>query len=408
MRLIYNLGVRLYQLMITIAALFNNKAKLLVNGRKETMDKLSYMRFDKPVIWFHAASLGEFEQGRPLIESIKKSHPDKLILLTFFSPSGYEVRKNYSMADYVFYLPSDTAQNAKKFIDAVKPEMAFFIKYEFWFHYLSALKKRQIPVYGVSVIFREHQPFFRWYGAWFRQILGFYTKFYLQDKKSLELLNQAGYSHAQVCGDTRFDRVFEIVSSCRDIAIAQRFVANCPKTIVAGSTWFKDEQHLARFVNENRDVKLILVPHEVHEEHIAKTETLFSVAVFRYTQAPNNVGIYNVMIVNTVGLLSSLYRYGKVTYIGGGFGKGIHNTLEAATFSKPVIFGPNYKKFKEANDLIDRGCGFSINNYDGLKDNLNTLLTNDELLNATGEKAFEYVSSMRGATSTIMREVFGS
>jgi 3-deoxy-D-manno-octulosonic-acid transferase len=406
MRIFYNLGVLLYQLMVSVAAIFNHKAKLLVEGRRDTMNKLSYMRFNKPVIWFHAASLGEFEQGRPLIESIKKLNPDKLILLTFFSPSGYEVRKNYSFADYVFYLPGDTAKNASLFIDAVKPEKAFFIKYEFWYHYLHALHQRQIPVYGVSVILREHQPFFKWYGAWFRQILGFYTKFYLQDNKSLDLLQKAGYSHGEVCGDTRFDRVYEIVSSSREVEIAKQFVGDCSKVIVAGSTWLKDELLLARYVNTHPNVKLILVPHEVHEEHILKTESLFKVPMFRYTQAPHGAENFRVMIVNTIGLLSSLYRYGNIAYIGGGFGKGIHNTLEAATFSKPVVFGPNYKKFKEANDLIAVGSGFSIKNFDELNDQFTMFFSDGELVATAGQKSFEYVNSMRGATKTIMEQVF--
>ncbi|MFT3737359.1 MAG: glycosyltransferase N-terminal domain-containing protein [Breznakibacter sp.] len=407
MRIIYDLGVRLYHVAIHIAALFNHKARLLVKGRKETINKLSYMRFDKPVIWFHAASLGEFEQGRPLIESIKKKHPEKLVLLTFFSPSGYEVRKNYLFADYVFYLPGDTRKNAARFIGAIKPEMAFFIKYEFWFHYLKELHTRQIPVYGVSVIFREHQPFFKWYGGWFRQILGFYARFYLQDKKSLDLLGKAGYSHAEVCGDTRFDRVFEIASACKEVEIARLFVDDCDKVIVAGSTWYKDEQLLAQYINTHPNAKLILVPHEVHEEHINKTQALFKVPVFRYTQAPHSAKHFQVMIVNTIGLLSSLYRYGNLAYIGGGFGKGIHNTLEAATFGKPVVFGPNYKKFKEANDLIEKGSGFPVWNYDDLNDQLTIFFSDKEFMEASGESAYEYVNSMRGATKLVMKQVFG-
>lgn len=406
MRLIYDLGLVLYQLLIHVAALFNPKARLLVQGRRDTMNKLEYMRFTKPVIWFHAASLGEFEQGRPVIEAIKKQYPDKQILLTFFSPSGYEVRKNYSMADHVFYLPGDSPRHAAKFIDTVKPEMAFFIKYEFWFHFLNALKTRNIPVYGISVIFREHQPFFKWYGGWFRKILGCYTKFYLQDQKSYDLFKQAGYNNGVVCGDTRFDRVWEIASQSREVEIVRKFTQGCDKVIVAGSTWMKDEQLLARYINTHPNVKLIIAPHEIHEEHINRIESLFRVPLFRYTQAPHGVEDFKVMVVNTIGLLSSIYRYGSVAYVGGGFGKGIHNTLEAATYSTPVVFGPNYKKFKEANDLIDVGGGFTINNYDELNDVFTRFFSDPNYLIASGEKAGEYVNSMRGATDLIVKEVF--
>ena len=407
MRLLYDLGLIGYQLLVHVASLFNAKARLLIQGRRETIKKLSYMRFSKPVIWFHVASLGEFEQGRPLIEAIKKRYPDKSILLTFFSPSGYEVRKNYSLVDYVMYLPSDNPFYASRFIDALKPEMAFFIKYEFWFHYLKELKSRNIPVYGVSVIFREHQPFFKWYGRFFRQILGCYTKFYLQDQKSLDLLNKAGYTNGVVCGDTRFDRVYEIASSSREVEIARRFTQGCDKVIVAGSTWLKDEQLLAKYIESHPNVKLILAPHEVHEEHISKAESLFNVSIFRYTRAPEGVENYRVMVINTIGLLSSLYRYGSIAYVGGGFGKGIHNTLEPATYYTPVIFGPNYKKFKEANDLIDLKGGFTIDDYDGLNAILTNLFSDPQALLAAGEKAGGYVESMRGATELIVNEVFG-
>lgn len=406
MRLLYNIGLIAYQILIHLAALFNHKARLLVHGRRDTMKKLSYMRFTKPVIWFHAASLGEFEQGRPVIEAIKKQFPDKQILLTFFSPSGYEVRKNYSMADHIFYLPGDSPRNAARFIDTIKPEMAFFIKYEFWFHYLSALKKRNIPIYGISVIFREHQPFFKWYGKWFRQILGCYSKFYLQDQKSLDLYKRAGYDNAVVCGDTRFDRVWEIASLSREVEIARKFTQGCDKVIVAGSTWPKDEILLAKYINTHPNVKLIIAPHEVHDEHILKLESLFSVPHFRYTQAPHGVENFRVMVLNTIGMLSSIYRYGSVAYVGGGFGKGIHNTLEAATYSTPVVFGPNHKKFKEAIDLIHVGGGFTINNYDDLNDYFTQFFSNPEFLIQSGEKAGEYVNSMRGATELIMSEVF--
>jgi 3-deoxy-D-manno-octulosonic-acid transferase len=406
MRLLYDLSLLFYHFAIRFAALFNRKAKDLVAGRNETMRKLSYTRYEKNVIWFHAASLGEFEQGRPLIESIRKNFPEKKVLLTFFSPSGYEIRKGYSCADYVLYLPGDSPWSAARIIDTFNPQMAFFIKYEFWYHYLRVLNQRNIPVYGVSVIFREHQPFFKWYGKWFRQMLGFYTRFYLQDKKSEELLLSLGYQNGVVCGDTRFDRVHEIASASRDITVARQFVGSS-KVIVAGSTWGADEEMIARFINQHPDVKLIVAPHEVHEEHIKKLEALFTVPVFRYTQTPANPQDYQVMVINSIGLLSSLYRYGSIAYVGGGFGKGIHNTIEAATYGIPVVFGPNYKKFNEACDLVDLGGGFAISKPEEFKTVMERLLRNNELLVQCGKKAGAYVDSMRGATELIMKEVFG-
>lgn len=407
MRLLYDLSIALYQAAIVVAAAFSNKARLIVQGRLDTKNKLSYLSFSKPVIWFHAASLGEFEQGRPIIEGIKRRYPDRLIVLTFFSPSGYEVRKNYSFADYVFYLPGDTHRNAKFFIEKIKPEMAFFIKYEFWYHYLKTLNQKNVPVYGVSVIFRKQQPFFRWYGKWFCKMLSFYTRFYLQDEKSVALYLSLGYKNAIVCGDTRFDRVAEIAASSKEVEIARQFVGKSKKVIVAGSTWPKDEAIIAHYINNHPDVKLILAPHEVHEEHILKLESLFQVPMFRYTHAPAGVGDFQVMLVNTIGLLSSIYRYGSVAYIGGGFGKGIHNTLEAATYNMPVLFGPRYKKFKEAVDLVENGGGIAISGYDQFDEQLTAFYGNAEELQNCGEKAGAYVDSMRGATDIIMEEVFG-
>jgi len=406
MILFYKLGIFLYSTAIRVASLFNHKAKLLLDGRRAALRAFRNHEGVKDVIWFHVASLGEFEQGRPLMEAIKKQNPDKKILLTFFSPSGYEVRKHYALADYIYYLPSDSAANAKLLIDTFNPSMAFFVKYEFWYYYLKALHQRNIPVYGVSVIFREHQPFFKWYGGWYRKILGFYKRFYLQDNLSLQLLNRAGYQNGIVCGDTRFDRVKEIAANSKDDEIARRFTHGCSKVIVAGSTWFKDEQLLAGYVNTNPDVKLILVPHEIHEEHVTKAEKLFEGSVFRYTQIPEDVESCNVMIINTMGLLSSIYKYGHVAYIGGGFGTGIHNTLEAATYSMPVVFGPRYQKFKEAVDLIEVEGGFSVSDYYEFNVQMGQLLNNPGLLKESGERAGKYVQSMCGATRVIMDELF--
>ena len=406
MRLLYDLGIALISAYINIGSLFNKKLKLLKEGRAEVWGKLKQNMPEGPVVWIHAASLGEFEQGRPLIEAIKKKYPEKKIVLTFFSPSGYEVRKNFDLADFVLYLPADTAFNARRFIDTLKPEMAFFVKYEFWYHFIKELNSRDIPVYGVSVIFRDKQPFFRWYGHWFRNILRYFKHFYLQDEKSAEMLESLGLKNYTVAGDTRFDRVAEIAASASEIDIAKQFSEGY-RTIVAGSSWPPDEKILAGYINNSPDdVKMIIAPHVIAESHIEQIEALLKVPSFRITDPPGKPQDFKVMIVNTIGMLSAIYRYGQIAYIGGGFGVGIHNTLEAAVYGIPVLFGPNYKRFKEACDLIEKGGGFEIRKFKDFKELVDKMLNDPVFLNDCGKKAGDYVKSMCGATEIIMKDVF--
>ncbi len=363
---------------------------------------------DAPVVWIHCASLGEFEQGRPVIEALKMEHPQKKVVLTFFSPSGYEIRKNYDLADMVVYLPADTPGNARRFVDAINPEVAVFVKYEFWPHFFSVLKRRNIPVYSISAIFRENQLFFRWYGCWFRNALRAVTKFYVQDQKSGQLLDRAGFRNYAVVGDTRFDRVTAIVNNATGVPVAASFSEKASMVLVAGSTWPPDEDMLARYINQAPDeVRLIVAPHEVHEAHILQLEQKLKVPAFRLSQKDKvDTALYKVMIIDTIGLLSAIYRYGHVAYVGGGFGKGIHNTLEAVTYAMPVLFGPRYRKFKEASDLINCGGGFSVGEYKGFLALMEKFREDEESLDASGTASGEYVRSMCGATRNIMDEVF--
>ncbi len=407
MTFLYNIGIALYSFLIFLVSPFNQKAKLLRDGRKDTWNRIKGLSISEPVVWIHAASLGEFEQGRPIIEALKKDYPNYKVVLTFFSPSGYEVRKNYELADYVLYLPADTRTNALRFIDAIKPEKVFFVKYEFWHHYLKTLKSKSIPVYGVSMIFRKQQSFFKWYGSWFQQMLACFNKFYVQDEVSGGLLKEIGVNNYLIAGDTRFDRVRDIAKASAEVHLADQFVGNCDKVIVAGSSWAPDEDILINYIeNVGKDVKLIVAPHEIHEEHLKQIENKLSVPSFRLTKAPQELKNYRVMLVDTIGMLSSIYKYGQVAYIGGGFGKGIHNTLEAATYSMPVFFGPNYKKFKEARDLIELGAGYAINDGDDFNLKLEELWRNENLMREVSNRAGQYVYKMCGATKAIMEEVF--
>jgi 3-deoxy-D-manno-octulosonic-acid transferase len=407
MILFYNLGIAFYALLIRLVAPFNNKAKLLLAGRKATKHRLKEINLEGEVIWIHTASLGEFEQGRPVIEAIKEKHPGHKIVLTFFSPSGYEVRKNYDLADEVLYLPGDTALNAREFINAIQPRKVFFVKYEFWYHFLKELKKNKIPTYGVSMIFRESQPFFKWYGGWFRKMLNVFEKFYVQDDVSGNLLKSIGITSYSVAGDTRFDRVSDIARESKNVELAERFVGESQKVLVAGSSWAPDEDILIDYVqNVNKDVKLIIAPHEIHKEHIQQIESKLKVPYFKYTEPIDNLEEARVMIVNTIGMLSSIYKYGQIAYIGGGFGVGIHNTLEAATYSMPVFFGPNYKKFKEARDLIELKGGYSIKDANEFNEQIEKLWNEPKALQESAENAGQYVTKMCGATAMIMKELF--
>lgn len=408
MRWIYNIGIALFTLTIRLVAPFNNRASLLVKGRSQVWKQLEKANLQEPVVWVHCASLGEFEQGRPLIEAIRSAHPKYKIVLTFFSPSGYEVRKNYFEADLVIYLPADTKRNAQRFIQLVQPKKVFFIKYEYWYHYFRELHAVKTPLYMVSSIFRPSQVFFKWYGSWFCKILNLVTKFFVQDKMSADLLSSIGLVNYEIAGDTRFDRVAAIAASAPTISIVERFAKEA-NVIVAGSTWSPDETILANFINHrSTDFKLIIAPHEVHEGRVNELIKKLKVPVVRFSQLNDKIPENSkVLIIDTIGMLSAIYRYGTVAYIGGGFGVGIHNTLEAATFGIPVIFGPKYKKFKEAVDLMDLGGGFSICSQEGFYQIIDQLFGEDaeKSLLQSGDAAKKYVDNMCGATSLILNQL---
>ncbi len=404
MRLIYDLGIRIYYLLILLASPFNSKAKLWIGGRRGLLRRMATeVDAAEPLTWFHCSSLGEFEQGRPVIEKIRSENPGEKILLTFYSPSGYEVRKDYPGADHVFYLPLDTRRNASRMLELLNIKQAFFVKYEFWYHYLSCMYKRKIPVYLISGIFREKQAFFRWYGSWYRRILGYFDHLFVQQESSLDLLGSAGIRNASVSGDTRFDRVHDIALKVTADECFLSFRGDS-RLIVAGSTWPADEDLLARYINESdHSCKWIIAPHEIHESGISRLEQQVRGKIQRYSALKNDqLAGTDMIIIDTIGLLSSLYQYAHITYIGGGFGRGIHNTLEAATFGKPVVFGPNYHKFQEARDLVSRKAAFPVSGYEEFKSVADLLLDNDELLKTSGNSAGEYVKSMLGASARIV------
>lgn len=361
-----------------------------------------------PVYWFHAASLGEFEQGRPLIEALRKREPDCRILLTFFSPSGFEVRKNFALVDHTCYLPLDTARNARLFVRLVQPRAVFFIKYEFWYHYLRELHVSGIPLYLVSGIFRPGQLFFHRYGYWFRKKLGYFSHFYVQDQASATLLAAAGFRNITVTGDTRFDRVTAIMALTGDIEPIRAFSAGS-FCIVAGSTWPPDEALLVRFINQSdTGVRLILAPHDIRPHHISRMMKEIARKCIRYSDAGEGIPPdCQVLVIDNVGMLSSLYRYGRVAYIGGGFGAGIHNTLEPAAAGLPVIFGPNFRKFREAVDLINIGGAYPVRNFRELNTTLQTLRADAGKYNASASAILQYVAENTGATERILQSVFG-
>jgi len=407
MRILYNISIHVYKILITAASSLNPKAKLWLDGRKNIFEKLassvsSLRTPGSTLIWFHCASLGEFEQGRPLIEKYK-AQKDVKILLTFFSPSGYEIRKDYKGADLVCYLPADTPSNAKRFLEIVKPSAVFFVKYEFWFNYLAELKKYDVPTYLISGIFREEQHFFKFYGSWFRQQFSSFTHFFLQDPRSEELLHSIGYRNTTVTGDTRFDRVSEIAKNVRPFPLIEKFKGG-QDVLIAGSTWKEDEELIATALPEH--VKLVIAPHEIDEKHIEAICALFSKqAVLRYSQATeSNAAQAQVLVIDNIGMLSSLYQYGAFAFIGGGFGKGIHNILEAATFGLPIIFGPNYEKFKEAVDLVKTGGAFAVSGKPEFQ-NVTALLRDQQVLRTASHISKHYVESRTGATAKIMAAV---
>lgn len=405
----YQLGIRIYFLVARISALFNEKAQLFVRGQKgifETVEKK--LLFKRPVIWIHCASLGEFEQGRPLIEKIKQQHPDHQIVLTFYSPSGYEIRKNYELADCVCYLPADTPGKARKFIEMIQPEKAFFIKYEYWYNYFRILKEKDVPIYMISAIFRPKQLFFSkgLRGKWYRKILQNVEHFFVQNEQSALLLKQIGLNNFTITGDTRFDRVAEIAARSRDLPRIKQFKKG-GKLIVAGSTWPPDEALLIKFLKQNPEAKIVFAPHEVKESNVLRLLKQMPVDAALYSLSEgHDLSFYRVLIIDTIGLLSSIYRYADVAYIGGGFGVGIHNTLEAAVYNIPVVFGPNYKKFQEARGLEDSGVAFPIQNTVELNNTLNKLLEDEKGRHDIATKCREFMAKNIGATQQVLTKVF--
>lgn len=401
MRFLYNIFIHIYILALNLISPFNKKVKTMLKGEKECFDRLQNLNSEDKVAWFHCASLGEFEQGRPLLEEVKKHFPNHKILLSFYSPSGYEAKKNYSLADYIVYLPNDTRKNAKKFVSMVNPDLVFFIKYEFWYNYISALKGRRL--FQVSLILRQNQYFFSWYGKWFAKQLKNFEHFFVQNQQTANLLNKIGYKNVTISGDTRFDRVMTIANNAKSFTEIEKFCEGNQKIILAGSSWLADEKIIQQAV-KNLDIKLIIAPHVVGENHINEIQQLFPEAIL-YSELANNDKKSNILIINCIGILSNLYQYCDIAYIGGGFGVGIHNTLEAATFGKPICFGTNYHKFQEAIDLINLKAAYSINNEEELKQVLETLLNNEKIYNQSAEASKDYVKTKIGACKKIIEHL---
>jgi 3-deoxy-D-manno-octulosonic-acid transferase len=403
---IYNLIIYIVSALLKVVALFNKKIKLFVAGRKVSFQKLNTLHntTDK-VIWIHCASLGEFEQGRPIIEKLKKNHPSKKIVLTFFSPSGYEIRKNYNLADVVCYLPLDTAYNAQKFLNIVQPQIAIFVKYEFWPNFLRALKKRNVTTLLVSGIFRENQSFFRWYGGFMRKSLQTFSHFFVQDENSEALLKSIKFNNITVSGDTRFDRVFEITKQQNQLNFVDQFKNNT-HTVVAGSTWKDDENLLVEYINKStsKKQKFIIAPHNIHPQDIQQLKNSISKKTVLFSEKEHkNLAEFDVFIIDTIGILTKIYSYASVAYVGGGFTKsGVHNVLEPATFGVPIIIGPNYHKFKEAIDLVNNNACFVVDNSQKLSVLLDEFLMPNGKKNEAGKIAQAYVINKTGATDKIL------
>ena len=438
MRYLYNIVIWFYALGVRVAAMFNCKVGLMWQGEREAYAKIEAgLRTGDRVVWVHAASLGEFEQGRPLIEKIRRDNPEYKILLTFFSPSGYEVRKNYGGADVIVYLPLDTVRNARRFVELVKPEKVVFVKYEFWLNYLGELRRRGVDIYIISAIFRKEQVFFKWYGGLFREGLKAFKKLFVQNEESKELLKEIGVENVVVAGDTRFDRVADVVSMAKKLEVVESFVGvrseelgmRSLSVLVVGSSWGPDEELLARYINERvGKMKMIIAPHEVGEERIRELTSRLTCKYVLYNEElgvrseklnpsvlrtpplkhGRNMERHSVLsnadclVVNTIGVLSSVYQYGQVAYIGGGFGVGIHNTLEAAAWGMPVVFGPNYHKFQEAKELIGCGAARSISNYEECAKAFDAFFEKNEEASTASK---EYVAQKIGATKLIYNNI---
>ena len=425
--MIYNLIIYLYLLGVAIYSCFNEKVRKMWRGERDAFRILKEkVDPEAKYVWFHAASLGEFEQGRPLMEQLRKDHPEYKILLTFFSPSGYEVRKNYEGADIITYLPLDTITNARRFLRLIRPVMAFFIKYEFWYNYLHILKHRNVPVYSVSSIFRPDQVFFKWYGRQYGRVLNCFTHFFVQNEISKELLGKIGIDCVSIVGDTRFDRVLQIKEAAKQLPLVEAFlmkqgdgsfvtshgVTKEPSPcFIAGSSWPPDEEIFIKYFNQHTDWKLIIAPHVIGEDHLKQIEKLLEGRrVIRYSEysdnSENSDQLQNaeVLIVNCFGLLSSIYHYGDIAYVGGGFGVGIHNLLEAAVWDVPVFFGPNNERFQEAQELKKSG-GFEITCYEDFERQMDRFLADEDYLKAQGQLAGHFVKGQAGATQEVLSSI---
>lgn len=408
--IIYNIFLRVYQCALFVASLFNKKAQLWVKGRRDIFARLESAMSgnSQPVIWMHCASLGEFEQGRPVLEKLKEAYPGHKILLTFFSPSGYEIRKNYPGADWIFYLPLDTKSNVKRFLEIVNPGLVIFVKYEYWYNYLSQLHKRQVPVILVSAIFRENAVFFKWYGSLHRKMLHFFSHLFVQNEESRLRLQSMLPAHAvTLAGDTRFDRVATIANAFEPIPVIEKFTAG-KKVLVAGSTWPDDEKNLKKLIESVNNISLIIAPHEINESHLQFLKSIFPDAVLyselsKESASHQNLPISNILIIDNIGMLSKLYNYSIISYIGGGFNKsGIHNTLEAAVYGRPVIFGPNYGKFAEAVELIKKRGACSYNTDIELIEIFKKIISSENMLQEYSFNAGAFVAESTGATNKIL------
>ncbi|MFD1603947.1 3-deoxy-D-manno-octulosonic acid transferase [Flavobacterium artemisiae] len=408
MLFLYNLVISIAGFFLKIVALFSPKIKLFVEGRKNVFAILEEkIKTDDKTIWFHSASLGEYEQGLPVIEKIKEKYPSHKIIVTFFSPSGYEVRKNNTVADVTVYLPLDTKSNAKRFLKLVHPELAFFIKYEFWLNYLKELERSKTPTYLISGIFRDNQMFFKWYGGFYRKALNAFTYFFVQNEKSKQKVESMGFKNVIVSGDTRFDRVNTILERDNSLDFIENFKNN-QSVIVIGSSWPKDEAIVAEYINQaSEDVKFIIAPHNIKIDQIESLKSQITKSTILFSEKENiDLSKYNVLIVDTVGLLTKIYSYGTIAYVGGGFGNpGIHNILEPATFGIPIVIGPNYSNFAEAVSLVELNGCIVISNISELKNNFDQLLYNESFYNEKSKICGSFIQNNKGATETIMKIV---
>jgi len=408
MLFLYNLVIYIASFFLKIIALFSPKIKLFTEGRKNVFAILEEkIKPEDKTIWFHSASLGEYEQGLPVIEKIKEKYPSHKIIVTFFSPSGYEVRKNNTVADVTIYLPLDTKRNAKKFLKLAHPELAFFIKYEFWLNYLSELEKSKTPTYLISGIFRDSQMFFKWYGGFYRKALKAFTYFFVQNESSKQKIEAIGFHNVMVSGDTRFDRVNAILERDNTLDFIENFKNN-QTTIIIGSSWPKDESLIAEYINgASENVKFIIAPHNIKEEQISNLRSQITKSVILFSEKENvDLSKYNVFIIDTIGLLTKIYSYGTIAYVGGGFGNpGIHNILEPATFGLPIVIGPNYSNFAEAVQLVALGGCLVISNQEELRENLDRLIKDNNFLNKKGQICRSFIQENKGATNSIMTVV---